>query len=67
MYQISRIFVISIQKQFFGINHIEIRINTCYPIFRCRKRLLKMPMTSSEMIKFLKKNGFETVNQNETP
>ena len=23
-----------------------------------------MPMTSQEMLKFLKKNGFETVNQN---
>lgn len=29
-----------------------------------RKEILRMPMTSKEMIKFLKKNGFREMSQN---
>lgn len=39
--------------------------NPYYQIaFSLGKGILKMPITSQEMIKLLKKNGFETVSQN---
>ena len=43
---------------------IDIRNVTCYNIVMKRERRNKMPMTSKEMIKHLKKNGFIVISQN---
>lgn len=44
--------------------YIDIRIYTCYNIVMIRKGDIKMPLTPKEMIKLLKKNGFEEITQN---
>ena len=54
------------------INHF-IRVDTCFlltyvlirvTIFMDKEEIRKMPMTSQEMIKYLKKNSFEIISQN---
>lgn len=46
------------------VYYIDIRIITCYNIAMIRKGDKYMPMTPREMIKHLKKNGFEIISQN---
>ena len=43
---------------------IDTRIITCYHKLDKERRNIHMPMTSKEMVKYLKANGFEVVSQN---
>lgn len=43
--------------------YIDIRVYTCYNIFKLRKEENAMPMTAKQMIRYLQQNGFEIVGQ----